>query len=101
VGGKSEIRVSLEDEPGAVSGSKWPQAETHRACRWQGAVAVFPLSNRKALARSKRHQLSSFVWGSQKAQKITKGCTCQAGGYQMIMLVHLENRSNHSGRHRH
>jgi len=61
-----------------------------------GSRRCLPAVEPKALARSKRHQLSSFVWGIQKAQKITEDCTCQVGGYQMIMLIHLENRSNHS-----
>ena len=30
MGGKSEISVRLEDEPGAVSGSKWLRAETRQ-----------------------------------------------------------------------
>src|ERR1700722_10211369 len=59
VGGRSEIRVSLEDEPGAVSGSKWLQAETRQHA-----------ANREPSLPSRcrtKGQLSSFVRGIQKA----------------------------------
>jgi hypothetical protein len=44
MGGKSEIRVSLEDEPGTVSRLKWLQAETR-----QHATKFFLSGNSKSL----------------------------------------------------
>ena len=95
MGGKSEIRVSLEDEPGAVSGSKWPQAETHQHAA--GREPSLPSRCRsRSIARFKRHQLSSFVREFKRPRRSQKAAPTRLVDYRMIMLIHLENRSNHS-----
>ena len=96
MGGKSEIRVSLEDEPGAVSGSKWPQAETHQHAAGQGAVAAVPLSN-QIVAHFQTPPIKFFRSGNSKGPEDHRRLHLpRLVGYQMIMLTHLGNRSNYS-----
>ena len=93
--GRVRLGFRLKDEPGAVSGSKWPQAETHQHAAGREPSLPFPAVEPKVFTL-RTPPIKFFRSGIQKAQKIPEGCTCQAGGYQMIMLIHLENRSNHS-----